>query len=146
MGYQSTNGHQRAYYYFGHYALPDGAVITNASLQLHQEAGVSNGQQVHTTAITSSWSHSTISWNTAPSICVSCMPAVDALTTNGMITQDLTPIFQARYTRSTIDWRVDYGFTTRLVNDTGTTGSADEVVFFSASEGQVDLRPQLILT
>jgi RHS repeat-associated protein len=147
IGYDATDGHQHAFFYFGHYNIGDGAIITNATLELHQQAGVAGGQQLHTTANLSSWSHSTISWNTEPTITpTGWEPTVNALTAAGEVDQDVTAIIQARYTRSPLDWKTDYGFSTQLVNDTGTTGSAGQVTMFSASEATTSLRPQLVIT
>jgi RHS repeat-associated protein len=151
IGYQTTNGHQHAFYYFGHVGLPDGAIVTNADLRFRQQVGVSGGQQLHTTANISSWSHSTISWNSEPTIDSVWMPTVAAqtpaqCTVACYIHQDVTPIVRARYTRQPLDWKIDFGFSTRLVNDAGTTGSAAEVIVYSASYSNTSARPFLTIT
>src|SRR5206468_10496742 len=94
-----------------------------------------------------SCSHWTISWNSEPVIDGSnWTPTVNANTTADWVHQDVTSIVRARYTRQPLDWKVDFGFSTRLVNDAGTSGSAAEVVVYSASEATWTLRPQLVIT
>jgi RHS repeat-associated protein len=149
IGTDPTDGKQYAFYYFGHQALPDGAIVTNADFALYQKYGYGS-EQLHTIGITSPWNHATIDWSNQPSNGGAWTSTINALGAAGWLHQDVTAIMQARYTRSPLDWKLDYGFQTSLVDNSDPCSVVNStcwrIYVDSASETTASLRPQLAIT
>jgi RHS repeat-associated protein len=135
-------GIMRGLLYFPNLSLEDGAQVTSASLRLYQNNNWGNGtQKVYFEQVSSAW-HMKTTWNTQPSLWSgSATTPVTVYASSGYLTQDITSMVRAWYTRNRNDWRANYGIRVRQQTET-----QNEIRYASQRATDLDRRPRLSVT
>jgi hypothetical protein len=125
IGYDSTAGlgQMRGEFFPPMLALPDGAVVTNATFTVNEEYSYT-GRTLITQAMSQPWPFGNATWNNQPAVDTSVTQS-QASGGAGDLALDVTPIVRRWYTRNPLDWKADSGIRIRLNNETSNCTSAD---------------------
>lgn len=142
-------GTLRSLIYFPHQTLPDGAIITAATLRLREDNNYdgSLSPQIYARPISKTWG-STATWNGMNAAVRTGYdsPAVDPCSTGSTdcyVTLDVEKAARSWYTRRAKDWRADWGLQVRLVTE---STSLDEIDFYVNSGCTNTTCPKLTIT
>ena len=121
-------------------AIPGGAVVTSASLELHMTSAPTAGRTHEARRVAASWTETGVTWANQPLVALTPTATATTGTTSGVpLTWDVTPDVQAFIGGTANDgWRIG----------DASEGSATErrAVFASAESGTAAERPVLRIT
>jgi hypothetical protein len=124
-----------SYIQFNLSTLPTGASVSKATLRLFVDAVAKNGS-FNVYPVTSSWSESTLTWNTAPTVGASVAGpiTVNGSSLNQFVLIDVTSLVQGWVSGST----VNHGLALELVGTTGSFSFDSKESFLTAHQPELE--------